>query len=203
VLALICTDAPRVRLALDGAVKYVAMGERGLPQGACTSPALANLIATPLDARLAGLCKALESDWTYTRYADDLVFSGGDEFVRRAERFYHQVLTIAIAEGFEPHLRKTRFMPRSTAQRAAGILLNEKPNTSRKEYEVLKAILHHCTTQGPESQNRADHPEFQAHLAGRIAHIRQVNPARGEKLASLFQLIDWSGNPGMTASLES
>lgn len=172
-----------------------------LTQGSPASPALSNLCAYRLDLRLSGLAKA--AGVNYTRYADDLVFSGGGDFARHAERFHHQVLTIAIAEGFEPHLRKTRFMPRSTAQRAAGILLNEKPNTSRKEYEVLKAILHHCTTQGPESQNRADHPEFQAHLAGRIAHIRQVNPARGEKLASLFQLIDWSGNPGMTASLES
>ena len=59
ILSLICTDAPRVKLTIDGQVKYVAMGERAFPQGACTSPALANLIASPLDARLAGLCARL------------------------------------------------------------------------------------------------------------------------------------------------
>ncbi len=45
-----------------------------LPQGAPTSPALANLLAWTLDRRLHGLARAMEAN--YTRYADDLAFSG-------------------------------------------------------------------------------------------------------------------------------
>src|ERR1041385_80316 len=56
-----------------------------LPQGAPTSPMLANLCAFNLDCRLAGLAKAAGA--TYSRYADDLVFSGGEQFARDASRF--------------------------------------------------------------------------------------------------------------------
>ena len=52
-----------------------------LPQGASTSPALANLCGYRMDCRLAGLANAAGA--TYTRYADDLAFSGSGEFSRR------------------------------------------------------------------------------------------------------------------------
>lgn len=57
----------------DGKRYFVATGERALPQGACTSPALSNQIAKKLDRRLAGMCA--KQGFTYTRYADDLTFS--------------------------------------------------------------------------------------------------------------------------------
>lgn len=44
-----------------------------LPQGAVTSPYLANLVCFKMDIRIAGYCN--KRDITYTRYADDLVFS--------------------------------------------------------------------------------------------------------------------------------
>ena len=75
VLALLCTECSRQQVEFNGTTYYVALGERSLPQGACTSPALSNLIAYKLDCRLAGL--ASQSGWTYTRYADDLTFSTG------------------------------------------------------------------------------------------------------------------------------
>ena len=64
--------------------------------------------------------------------------------------------------------------------------------TSDDEPDVLKAILHNCSIHGPVSQNRTEHPEFQAHLAGRIAQMNYVNPGRGEKLMRLYEQIDWT-----------
>jgi len=55
-----------------------------LPQGAPTSPALANLAAFTLDRRLTGLAGALDA--TYTRYADDLTLSGSSRLLHRGER---------------------------------------------------------------------------------------------------------------------
>src|SRR5207245_5631813 len=79
-----------------------------LPQGAPTSPALANLCAYRLDCRLEGLARRAEA--SYTRYADDLAFSGGKELERRARSVQVHVCRIAIEEGFAVHVQKSRFM---------------------------------------------------------------------------------------------
>jgi RNA-directed DNA polymerase len=57
VLALLCTECPRNRVNYDGRELFVATGPRGLPQGACTSPGLSNLVSRGLDGRLAGFAK--------------------------------------------------------------------------------------------------------------------------------------------------
>src|SRR5205085_7108156 len=75
VLALLCTECPRRLVEYDGKRYWVATGPRGLPQGTCTSPALSNQEARRLDKRLGGLAAKL--GLAYTRYADDLTFSGG------------------------------------------------------------------------------------------------------------------------------
>ncbi len=75
VLALLCTECPRSRVTYAGRELFVATGPRGLPQGASTSPALSNLVARGLDARLTGLARKL--NWDYTRYADAAHHPGG------------------------------------------------------------------------------------------------------------------------------
>jgi hypothetical protein len=162
-----------------------------LAQGAPTSPALANLAAYRLDCRLTGLAEAAGAD--YTRYADDLVFSGDHEFARMAERFYIKACTIALEEGFEVHTRKTRLMRRSVSQRAAGVVLNRHVNFPRADYDRLKAIIHNCVVHGPGEQNRTGAPDFHAHLAGKIANVEWLNPARGRKLRREFDRIQWPG----------
>ena len=160
-----------------------------LPQGAPTSPSLANLAAYRLDRRLAGLATAVGV--TYTRYADDLVFSGDKEFAREVERFYIRVCAIALEEGFEVHTRKTRIMRQSVSQRAGGVVLNQRMNVRRNYYEKLKAVLHNCAVHGPAGQNRNDLADFRAHLLGQISHVENLNPARGKKLRNKFAQINW------------
>jgi hypothetical protein len=161
-----------------------------LPQGAPTSPALANLCAYRLDCRLTKLAAALGA--RYTRYADDLAFSGGDELVRCARRFQVHVARIALEEGFEVHTRKTRFMRRSVRQQLCGLVVNVRPNVCRSDYDHLKAILHNCIRHGPEGQNRDGRADFRAYLAGRIAFVGMLHAERGRKLQALFERIPWS-----------
>jgi len=160
-----------------------------LPQGAPTSPALANLSAFRLDCRLAGLAKAAGAD--YTRYADDLLFSGGVDFARQARRYEVVVGAIIIEEGFRPNHHKTRVLRQGQKQHAAGLVLNEKPNIDRREFDRLKAILTNCARHGPASQNRDNHLDFAAHLTGRLAWVRFIHPGKEAKLRAIFDRIDW------------
>jgi RNA-directed DNA polymerase len=160
-----------------------------LPQGAPTSPALANLCAYRLDCRLHGLARSLGA--VYTRYADDLAFSGAEELERRARRFQVHVCRIALEEGFEVHTRKSRFMRQGVRQQLVGVVVNAHPNLRRDEYDRLKATLHNCVRFGPASQNRAGHADFRAHLLGRVAHLTMLNAARGRRLQALLERIQW------------
>ncbi|HWG45048.1 MAG TPA: reverse transcriptase family protein [Gemmataceae bacterium] len=161
-----------------------------LPQGAPTSPALANLCAYRFDCRLAGLARALDA--SYTRYADDLIFSGGETLERSVRRFHVHVCRIALEEGFEVNTRKSHFMRQGVRQQVAGVVLNVRPNVRRVEYDRLKAILTNCARHGPHSQNREGHANFRAHLAGRIGYVAMLHAERGRRLRQMFDEIRWT-----------
>ncbi len=160
-----------------------------LPQGAPTSPALANLCAFRLDCRLTGLANAAGAQ--YTRYADDLVFSGDDEFRRGAKRFQIHVCAIAMEEGFSVHHRKTRIMCQSVRQQIVGMVVNQRLNVRREDYDRLKATLTNCIRYGARSQNRQGLVEFRSHLEGRVSFVELVNPARGRRLRELLRQVQW------------
>jgi RNA-directed DNA polymerase len=163
---------------------------RHLPQGAPTSPMLANLCFYRADCRLSGLAEAAGAN--YTRYADDLAFSGEEEFKRGVERFATRAAAIVMEEGFRVQHRKTRVMRPGVRQYLAGIVVNERVNVLRADFDRLKAILTNCARHGPESQNREGHPAFRSHLDGRVGFAESVNPAKGARLRRIFELIEWS-----------
>ncbi len=160
-----------------------------LPQGAPTSPALANVCAYRIDCRLTGLARSAGAQ--YTRYADDLAFSGGDEFERAVERFSTHAAAILMEEGFSVNHRKTSSMRQGVRQRLAGVVTNDHPNVMRTDFDRLKATLHNCVRLGPDSQNRMGHPLFRAHLDGRIGWVESINAAKGQRLRAIFDRIGW------------
>jgi hypothetical protein len=173
---------------------YALLGRRlrtaHLPQGAPTSPALANLAAFTLDRRLTGLAARFEA--RYSRYADDLTFSGGSRLIAAVPRLRAAATTIVRGEGFTVNERKSRLVTQAGSQRTCGLVVNAGPNVARSEYDQLKAILRNCELHGVESQNRAGVPDFRAHLLGRIGWIAATNPNRGRRLRERFDRIDWS-----------
>ena len=180
----ICTNA-----APASVLKQPLYMRPHLPQGAPTSPSLASLMAYRLDCRLSGIAKTAGA--TYTRYADDLAFSGNEDFSRVAERFSAHTAAIAIEEGFHVNHRKTRIKRQGARQQLAGIVVNQKPNLRRKDLDLLEAILTNCIRHGPESQNRASQPNFRAHLEGRVGFMEMVSREKGKRLRELLQRIQW------------
>jgi RNA-directed DNA polymerase len=161
-----------------------------LPQGAPTSPALANLCFYRADCRLNAL--AMSAGARYSRYADDLAFSGGKDFQRCAERFAIHVASVLHEEGFTIHHRKTRIMRQGVRQYLAGLVTNQRMNVPRRDFDHLKATLHNCVRSGPESQNRDGRSQFRSHLEGRVAFVEMINPAKGKRLREILNRVQWT-----------
>lgn len=183
ILALLTTEAPRKILRRGSETLHVAVGNRALPQGACTSPALSNLISLRLDRRLAGMAKSI--GWRYTRYADDLSFSC-TESDEKVAYVLARVRHFASEEGFEVKDSKTRVLRQSTRQSVTGIVVNERPSIDRKTIRHLRAILHKAKFEGLERQNRIGHTNFKGWVTGMIAYVEMVNPEQGAKLRREF-----------------
>jgi RNA-directed DNA polymerase len=158
-----------------------------LPQGAPTSPVLANLTCHRLDARLRGLGRA--HGWTYSRYADDLVFSSNRE--GGVGQLCRLVRRVVEEEGFRVNASKTRVMRAHERQVVTGVVVNQRLNVPRAEFDSLKALLHRCFRKGPLSQSRTSLEAFKAELEGRVAWVAAVSPARGAKLWRDFERIVW------------
>jgi hypothetical protein len=180
------------RLRDDGGLTWMGakrLRAAHLPQGAPTSPALANLCAFRLDLRLDGLAWVFGA--TYSRYADDLVFSGPEALRQQFRALQVWVAAIVEDEGFALHPDKTHCLPQHRQQRVTGVVVNARANVPRQDFDRLKACLHQCVQHGPASQNAANLPDYRSHLLGRIGWVKQLNPARASKLMRLFEQIEW------------
>ncbi len=83
-------------------------------------------------------------------------------------------------------------MGHGVRQHLAGIVVNQKVNPSRSDFELLEATLTNCIRFGASSQNRAALPDFRAHLEGRVGFIEMINRLKGHRLRTLFESIPWS-----------
>ncbi len=155
---------------------------RHLPQGASTSPSISNSVLYKLDKRLSLLSESI--GYNYSRYADDLAFSGNSRLNFR--NTIALISAICYEEGLEINHRKTSVTTRNKRQALTGLIVNEKVNVSRKYYDELKAILHNCIQYGLESQNREGHENYKEHLIGRINHVSMINIVKGKKLMKLL-----------------
>lgn len=180
VLALICTDAPRSRVTLDGQTQMVIVGDRSLPQGACTSPDLANLVTIGLDARIAGLARKF--GYTYSRYADDLVLSAESEEIFAAG-VVSAVSRVCKEEGFTVNPRKTRIMRGPNRQLVTGLMVNDGIRLTRSDLRRIRAFLHRCETRGLDAVSAEIGKDARAVAHGYFAYVYMVMPSTALKLA--------------------
>ncbi len=163
------------RPVVDGKVAWPGV----LPQGAPTSPALANLACRRLDQRLSKLAAKVGA--TYTRYADDLTFSFAKAPEVRVGRFLWWIDAICEQEGFLERPDKRRVLRPKHQQRVTGIVVNEAVHVPRLDRKRFRAILHNCAKHGVASQAKG-RTDFPAYLAGYAAYVHMVEPDRGARL---------------------
>ncbi|MCP4695264.1 MAG: RNA-directed DNA polymerase [Gammaproteobacteria bacterium] len=180
VLALLCTEAEIETVELDGERYYVALGERYLPQGAPSSPAITNLLCRRLDRRLTGMAKKL--GFIYTRYADDLSFSSNADNAAIG-KLLRQCHFIVNAEGFNIHPDKTRVMRYMQHQEVTGVVVNRRrPAVSRKQLKRFRALLFQIEKDGPEGKRWNGGKEVLHSIQGFANFVCMVDPVKGKAL---------------------
>lgn len=181
VLGLLCTEPEIAETVLDGITYYVARGERRLPQGAPTSPAITNALCHRLDRRVAAW--AARHGFAYTRYADDLTLSTKDGAARVGSCLAF-LRRVTAAEGFQVHPDKVRVVRRGRRQEVTGIVVNERPAVPRVELRKFRALLHHMEKDGPAGKRwgTAEGTDVLAAALGFASFVAMVDPAKGEPL---------------------
>ncbi len=188
ILGLLCTEPEIAETELDGATYYVAVGQRFLPQGAPTSPAITNFLCRRLDRRLSKASGKL--GFAYTRYADDLSFSGSGPARDHVGRLLRQVRWVVEQEGFRLHPQKTRVFGKGRRQEVTGIVVNERPAISRQVLRRFRAVLFHIEKDGPQGKHwgtggdeRGDeHGDVISSVLGFASYVAMVDPEKGHKL---------------------
>jgi retron-type reverse transcriptase len=174
-LSVLMTEAERQPVAVDGALFHVPIGDRHCVQGAPTSPGICNALLLRIDHRLAGL--ANKRGLVYTRYADDLSFSG--EMNREAAHKLRCVVNrIVVEEGFTINADKTRIMGQGSRQTVTGVVVNKTLGLSRQERRRLRAIAHRLSRHSDDVNSAA----LRARLEGKLAYLSMLNPQQAARI---------------------
>ena len=112
-----------------------------LPQGAPTSPLIANMICNIMDIRIIKIAKKYRLD--YTRYADDLTFSTNNKyFLNNYDKFLEDIKNVIHRSGFELNPKKTRLLFSNSRQEVTGLIVNKKISIPKEYYKNTRAMAH-------------------------------------------------------------
>lgn len=148
--------------------------KESLPQGAPTSPAITNIIMYDFDEAVGSFCN--EKKIAYTRYCDDMTFSG--DFDER------EVIAFVKGElcklGLFLKNRKTAVIPASKRQTVTGVVVNEKLNITKDYKKKIRQEMHYIQKFGLDEHIKrckiADKQQYVLSLRGRIAFVLQTTP---------------------------
>ena len=179
ILAVLMTEAERQPVALDERTVHVPVGPRHCVQGAPTSPGVCNAICRRLDHRLAGAAK--KYGWTFTRYADDLTFSGNAaQHLLPLRRLAQH---ICREEGFLVNAAKTRVLRRGRRQTVTGVVVNDAAGLSRQQRRRLRAVIHRLNGNSPDVLATLTPTQ----LRGKLAYLHMLNPEQAASLQKRIQ----------------
>lgn len=143
-----------------------------LPQGASTSPLIANMICNIMDIRILKIAKKYRLD--YTRYADDLTFSTNNKyFLNDYDKFLEDIKNIIHRSGFELNSKKTRLLFSNSRQEVTGLVVNKKISVPKEYYKNTRAMAHSLYKNGYFLID--DEVGTIEQLEGRFSFIKQIN----------------------------
>lgn len=143
-----------------------------LPQGAPTSPLIANMICNIMDIRILKIAKKYRLD--YTRYADDLTFSTNNKyFLNDYDKFLEDIKNIIHRSGFELNSKKTRLLFSNSRQEVTGLVVNKKIFVPKEYYKNTRAMAHSLYKNGYFLID--DEVGTIEQLEGRFSFINQIN----------------------------
>ena len=169
-----------------------------LPQGAPTSPILANLAMRTFDAAVASIAE--DNDLVYTRYADDLTLSTPDRSFSRdaARQVIDKIYDTIRGFGFEPNLVKTKILPPGARKLVLGVLVDgDEPRLSKAYRNQLRQHLHFMTNPDVGPVLHADTKGFRSvyglrnHVRGLIAHAAHIDRDYADKAWAQFNDVQW------------
>jgi retron-type reverse transcriptase len=185
ILALICTEAVTEEVAIDGKNYFVQKGNRVLPQGAPTSPAITNILCYKLDKRLQGM--ATKHQCQYTRYADDITFSYNGQEINEQQLVW-RIKKVLTDEGFTVHPDKIRIMRKGSRQEVTGIVVNEQLGLDRKKLRKFRAVLHQLKTKEASTLHWGE-GNLASAVTGYANFVKMVKPARGATFQQQIQIL--------------
>lgn len=204
-MARICTRLPehhqrdpRASLGRGDKRPYRMQPMGHLPQGAPSSPMLANRASETLDKKLEHL--ASEMGWTYTRYADDIAYSRTTSSTRNeAMRLAKKTEMELLNSGLKAHRQKTKIIPPGGRKVLLGVLVDTgKPRLTKSFRNNIETHLYALNHQliGPERHRQkrgfTSIIGMRRHIMGLIAFAHQVDPEYAAKLYAKANSVDWS-----------
>lgn len=159
-----------------------------LPQGSPASPALSNLVSLKLDKRLGSLAKSIGAD--YTRYADDITFSGK----KSIQKYESVIRKIIWEEGYEINEDKYRLQYWFQRQEVTGLIVNDKVSVSKKHIEELENAIYYCKKYGVVNHMKHINCEkgfYKEHLYGLAYFVKMVDAEKGLDYLAELNTIEW------------
>lgn len=164
------------------AVRFVAdlcSYDGALPTGAPTSPVIGNIVLTSADGILAKVSRRYKI--RYTRYADDLTFSGHGD----THRILPFVARVLRDLNYKLDQRKIHIFRKGRRQIVTGLVVNQRATLPRLERRRLRAAVHRRSMgKGPHWHGR---PMDDAALSGRLAWLHMVEPNEELKYRRLLE----------------